>query len=286
MRHLFATLALLCLSLFSPSPASAQEAAAGGATWNLGGPCSPCAERCESDRQLIVKFSPYGWLTRMHGTVGARGVDGPLDISLGKMWDLDTHDLNMAFIGKLEVTYGRLGFLVDAAYFELSPGTEIRNFQFASDVSQTGIDFDLTYTLFGQPESPCGCQHFRFDAIAGVRYYNLTGELTVTGPLGNQATFGGARDWTDLVAGGRFIIPLNDKLTLSARGDLGGFGIDGCSQLSWNVELQASYRCSDCLSIFGGYRWIDVDYTRGSGNERFRYDVQTDGPQVGVTFRF
>jgi hypothetical protein len=271
-----------------PTTATAEDPLppVGGGAWSLGVLCNTCAAPCADGRQFSIRFSPYGWLTQMHGEVGARSVTAPLDISMGKMWDLDTHDLDFAFLGQLEASYGRFGFLANGAFFELSPGASIRNLDFGSRVSETALDLDFTYTLFGNPETTCGCPSFHFDLIAGVRYYSLTGDLTITGPRDNAVSISGARDWTDLVVGGRFIIPLNDKWSLFARGDYGGFGINGCSQAAWNVELLASYRWSESVSFFAGYRWMDVNYDRGEGRDRFKYDVQTDGPLVGLTIKF
>ena len=35
-----------------------------------------------------------------------------------------------------------------------------------------------------------------------------------------------------------------------------------------------------------GYRAISMDYDEGSGLSEFKYDVVTQGAQLGVTFRF
>ena len=40
------------------------------------------------------------------------------------------------------------------------------------------------------------------------------------------------------------------------------------------------------MSLYVGYRALDMDYESGSGNDLFRYDVLTAGPQIGVAFRF
>ena len=39
-------------------------------------------------------------------------------------------------------------------------------------------------------------------------------------------------------------------------------------------------------SLQAGYRWVYVDYETGSGTSRFRYDVLTQGPQLGFTLHF
>ncbi len=42
----------------------------------------------------------------------------------------------------------------------------------------------------------------------------------------------------------------------------------------------------DRFSLEVGYRWLDLDYSTGEGNERFAYDVLTQGPVGGLVFRF
>ena len=47
-----------------------------------------------------------------------------------------------------------------------------------------------------------------------------------------------------------------------------------------------SLRLTDRASLDFGYRWLDLDYTTGEGNEQFQYDVLTQGPVIGFGFRF
>lgn len=249
-------------------------------------PQADCLAPCEQPSTLRVKFTPYFWLTQMHGDLGLRQGTGEVDLSMGKMWDLVTHDLDFAFLGQLEANYGSFGFLANGVYFQLAPGREIRNLDFGARTSQTALDLDFTYDLLGNTTQSCGCPRTRLEVLAGVRYYSLTGDITLTGPRGNDVNVGGARDWTDLVVGTRATVPLSDAWTAQARGDVGGFGINGCSRMSWNVELTAIYHYSDRVDLVAGYRWLDVNYRRGSGADRFVYDMQTDGPLVGLTFKF
>jgi hypothetical protein len=34
------------------------------------------------------------------------------------------------------------------------------------------------------------------------------------------------------------------------------------------------------------YRWLFTDYSQGSGTSQFRYNILTQGPQVGFTVHF
>jgi hypothetical protein len=239
-----------------------------------------CPAPCDAGPQLELKFLPYFIVPRMNGDVTVRGVNAPVDVSLGRMWDLFTHDLNMAFVGQMEAKYGRLGFLANGVYMDLSPGGQVRNLRFDSDYEQTVLDLAITYELGSKAD--CQCLVRRLEFLAGVRYNSLSGDLTVTGPLGNTASIGGTRSWTDPIVGLRAEIPLKPSWTLLLRGDVGGFGINGCSQFTWNAEVAMAYQWSDSCSLFAGYRWLDIDYARGE----FAYDMQIDGPMVGLIFRF
>ncbi len=282
------TFFVLSLWVLQPEGIIAQESylPAQAQSWTPNAPGQACSVACEQHNALTLKFTPYFWLTQMHGDLGLRQVTAPVDVSMGKMWDLLTHDFDLGFLGQLEANYGSFGFLANGVYFKLSPGGEVRHLDFSSATSQTALDLDFTYDLLGSTGQSCGCPRTRLEVLAGVRYYSLTGDVTLTGPRGNGITVGGARDWTDLVVGTRATVPLNESWSAQARADAGGFGINGCSRMSWNVELTAAYHYSDRVDFIAGYRWLDVNYRRGGGADRFVYDVQTDGPLVGLTLKF
>jgi hypothetical protein len=250
--------------------------------WARNGSCECAPTMFAPRRSLTLKFIPYFWLTEMDGEVTIRGETAPAFVSMGEMWDLFTHDLNMAFLGQFEAKYGRVGLLANGVYLDLSPGGEVRGLQFNSSYAQTIIDLVMTYDLLGGDESSnCG-RSAQFELLAGARYNSLNGDISLTGPRGNTVSVGGAEAWTDLIVGARAHVPLNERLALLCRADVGGFGINGCSQLTWNVEAAAEYQYSERTSLFAGYRLLRIDYTRGD----FGYDMRIDGPMAGFVFKF
>ena len=68
----------------------------------------------------------------------------------------------------------------------------------------------------------------------------------------------------------------------SFKGDLGGVGT--ISDLPW--QARADYRFSKLFQLGLGYRYIGMDYEKGSGNDRFLYDVNTYGPALKFGFHF
>jgi len=130
---------------------------------------------------------------------------------------------------------------------------------------------------------PCGSQ---FEMLAGVRYVALSAGLTVTGPRGNSVSASGTEDWFDPIVGCRLRVPLGERLTGQVRGDIGGFDIGEASRFTWNIEALLEIRCTERCSLFGGYRWLDIDQVSGDGRDRFGFDMNLNGPLVGFVLDF
>lgn len=45
-------------------------------------------------------------------------------------------------------------------------------------------------------------------------------------------------------------------------------------------------KCGLCLSLLGGWRWLDFDYSRVTSNGRFDFDMTLSGPMVGLSLNF
>jgi hypothetical protein len=290
--------AMISLAAALPSPVSAQENFQNSPTpsipiesptpgaWTQGVPCENCPSICESGRSLELKIVPYLWLPQMNGDVTLRGETAPVHVSMGKVFDILTHDLNFAFIGQFEAKYGRVGLLANGLYMDVSPGAEVRRLQFNGDFSQTILDLALTYDLLGGDRRSACCRSSNLELLAGVRYNSLTGDLTLTGPRGDSVSAGGAEEWIDPIVGARAYVPLGERWAVQCRADVGGFGIGDSSQFAWNVEAVAECKWSERTSLFAGYRVLDIDYSRGVGDARFAYDMRLDGPIAGFIFKF
>jgi opacity protein-like surface antigen len=176
--------------------------------------------------------------------------------------------------------------IFNGIYADVSPGTQVRRLDFASSLRLTILDLALTYELDGVPDRLCLPPGSRFEVLAGVRYNSLSAGLTVTGPRGNSATDQGTEDWLDPIIGCRLRVPLRECLTAQVRGDIGGFDIGDASRFTWNIEATLEYRRSERWSLFAGYRWLDIDYTTRSGNRTFGFDMNLNGPLVGIALDF
>ena len=90
--------------------------------------------------------------------------------------------------------------------------------------------------------------------------------------------------WFDPMLIARVKSKAGEKFIYQFRGEIGGFGIG--SDLAWQMQAVAGYQFSKLFSITGGYRIISLDYETGSGQNFFKYDVDTSGPTVRFGFQF
>ena len=86
--------------------------------------------------------------------------------------------------------------------------------------------------------------------------------------------------------GGRVILTLNEKIDVRLEADVGGFGIGSASDLTSNFVLATAITVSDTVRIHIGYLATIIDYSRGSGINKFGLDGDIQGLLVGATFRF
>lgn len=245
----------------------------------------PChLESLDCCRRWHFRFMPYGWVPAFNGDLTVRGNTTDVDAKIGQVFNVLTNEINWAALGQIEGSNGRFGFIFDGDYVDVQPGGRIRRLNFASDLRLAILDLTATYEAKCIPDAlhlPCGS---RFEFLAGVRYYSLSSNVTVAGPRGIGVGAEGTEDWLDPILGVRVRVPFRHCLTGQVRADVGGFGAG--SQFAWNIVATLEYRFSSRFSLVGGWRWLDVDYRAGSGNQEFRFDMLLSGPMLGFAFDF
>ena len=207
------------------------------------------------------EVAPYGLLAGMSGNVAVHGVPADVDVGFGDIWK----NLQFGAMGRVSAHYGQWGLSTDLIYMGL--GAVKNNVDVGVD--QWMVQPSLEYQVNNW-----------FGVLAGARYYNLN--LDVRGPMGR--TRSGTQEWWDPVVGGQVRLPLAQKVSVRIRGDIGGFGAG--SSFAWQLEPMLHLRVKEWMSMQAGYRLVDVDYETGSGPDRFRYDILSQGPQFGMTFHF
>jgi len=207
------------------------------------------------------RLSPlYYWSVNVGGTESTDQSEPPVD--------LDLFDFNFegAFSLNFEgVNNNRWGFLLD--YVGVSMASENMRTTLEFDYSQVEAD-GFYRTQFG---------NHAFDWLAGARYYRADFELT---PISNE----GKADWVDPVVGVRWSWPFASKWSLSARGDVGGFGIG--SDLAWQTIAVVDWMPWEHVGFNAGVRALGLKYSTGSGNNLFEVDMTFWGPLLGLSVRW
>ena len=78
--------------------------------------------------------------------------------------------------------------------------------------------------------------------------------------------------------------PAERRFLLKLYTEIGGFGVG--SDFAWQIFPVVGFRVTDRASLEFGYRWLDMNYASGDGNEKSGYDVLSQGPALGFGFRF
>ncbi len=242
-----------------------------------------------------VELIPYVWVpASVSGDSTVAGGTVGIDLGTDEMMDL-FDEINFAGSGRLEAWKGDWGFFLDGMYIDMGleftgplGGTPLAG-SIAVDITQGNLDVGVAHRLLDVPLSSSGNRrpNLVLEPLGGVRYVYLKQEIDVDPPGPPPGvTLGGSEDWVEPFVGARVRLELTDKLGLTVRGDVGGFGIGSASDLTWSVLAGARYRATDRLDLGIGYRYYDLDYSRGSGGSEFGLDLEMHGPWLGATWRF
>ena len=120
-------------------------------------------------------------------------------------------------------------------------------------------------------------EHFKIDALAGIRYWHVGQNLTLE-PSGHWQDRNPRTGWMAWAAR-RFTLPLSEKAAIIVAGDAGGGG----ANLDYQVVGLFTYKFTPKLGLGLGWRYLDVDYR---GNHQFIYDVAQSGALAGLYFEF
>ena len=213
-------------------------------------------------------IAPYLVAASMDGATTAKGIEADVDVS----FDTILENLDLAFMGHFDMQNERWLLSSDLIYMDLESDAEVANGTATAAVQETIVEVAGGYRV-----TPS------VTLLAGARWVDLGIGLGHAGAnLEREADAG--KSWVDPFVGAHLIAPLSDRWWLGLHGDVGGFGVG--SDLAWQAYGNIGFRGSDLVSVVVGYRALDMDYQEGSGNDLFRYDVLTAGPQIGVSFRF
>jgi hypothetical protein len=222
---------------------------------------TPAAAQVPSDK-WDVTVAPYFMGAAMSGTTAVRGREVEVEVSASDIFS----NLQFGAMGLVVARKGKWGLGGDAIWMAL--GTTVRN---------TNVDFNQgAFAFYGLRRLGAAA-----DLTAGMRVNTLQGQLK-----SNTLGFDVSQDktWVDPLVGLILHSSGERRVQLKVYTEIGGFGLG--SDFTWQVFPTVGFKFTDHFSLEAGYRWLDMDYSTGDANERFGYDVLTQGPVGGLAFRF
>jgi hypothetical protein len=252
-------------------------------------------------------FTTYAWTPWISGDLTIKGRSFDVDVTAGQVLDALDWSGIPAWFSYAEARNGRLVLFNDIAYAKLAGsksfaktgplGIATLSGNVEADYEQAIVEVGAAYEIWSGLNPGLGTA--AFDVLAGGRYWHqdttvsadLTLGLDVAGLTvrGNRVfDKSGSIDWVDPFIGARLRQQLAPGQNLTLRGDLGGFDVG--SDFTWQVIATYDFQlcATDRYTIDGylGYRALSVDYSEGSGTNRYEFDAVQQGPVMGATVRF
>jgi hypothetical protein len=232
------------------------------------------AQEIAKEKKWKFLIEPYMMFPNMAGETGVRNLPSlDVDANVGDIFSR----LQFGAMLYLEAKTDKWAITSDLLYMKLqqdaTPNIIIN--------SGTATAKQLAYELAGLYRvAPF------LETGVGLRLNSIASDLEIV-----RNTVGGGtqtlnpsltRTWVDPIIVARFTEDIKNKWLFVVRGDLGGFGIG--SSFTWQAQGYVGYRFSKLFQTSVGYRVIGVDYDKGVDAERFRYNMNTFGPNIRLGF--
>ncbi|MDF1586806.1 hypothetical protein [Marinimicrococcus flavescens] len=245
------------------------------------------AELLSEDWQF--NLTPYLWALSIEGDVTVKGVEASPSVSFNDILD----NLNYAIMLEGDARKERIGLFANVIYADLGdsgtvgpgPGLSIK-----ADAKMTIAGAGAYYRLGPwnlDREAGASGPRLVVDPYAGIRYTYMDTDL---GFRRIERDVGADKHWVDPIIGVRTLWELTPRWNVNVLGDIGGFGISGASDLSWQAVGLVGYRFglfgSDDANLVAGYRALSQDYKDGNGRDAFKWDMILHGPVLGLAIAF
>ena len=147
-----------------------------------------------------------------------------------------------------------------------------------NELGQTSVNIHITQSIFTPKIGYriLDAEHFKIDALAGIRYWYLSESLAVEPSGVNRSR---SANWVDGLGGARITVPLSEKASIMIAGDAGAGG----ANLDYQVVGLFNMKFTQHLGLGLGWRYLDIDY---QGKDQFLYDSIINGPLAGFYYTF
>lgn len=224
-----------------------------------------------------LSASLYFWGPDIKGETGGDTVD----ITLRDI--LDT--LDMTYMGTFGADKGKLSFLADVIYFDLSEGQNATLFQDPLiTLGLTDIELQAWIVTPMAAYEVLQTDRLHLDLMVGARYLWLEADLdlaeqTIAGNRNFSRSFSN-NAWYGIV-GTRGKYDLNDKWYMPFHFDVG----TGDTDLTWQAFVGVEYRTGN-WNIGGGWRYLDFDFDDSDPFGQVFESLTINGPIIGARYDF
>ncbi len=248
------------------------------------GPAVPLAADDLVADEWQVQLTPYFWALALEGDTKVRGIKGEPDVSFHDIWD----NLDYAAMIEGEVRKGRFGVFANTIYADLGLDADADGIGIRADATASWSGVGGFYRLGPWtvlPEAGAFAPKVVVDPYAGIRYTYLDLKLKVRngGPQGSDD-----QDWVDPIFGVRTLWQIGEKWSVTALGDIGGFGVG--ADFTWQAAGMVGYSFDlfgeDNARFLAGYRALYQDYSTGNGDNEFEWKMTLHGPILGLAIAF
>jgi len=241
-------------------------------------------EKPDPKRGWEFQVAPYFWFVSMDGNITAKGQKSDVDTDFSDVWD----ELNIAGMVTFDARKGNWGFLGDIIYADLGKSKSVGGIDIDPTVKLAWVTAGGFYRLGTWKLSDAAGKDVpvvTVDGLFGARYTHLDVNLDIKDFTNRSSN----KSWLDPLVGVRAFFDLSEHWMLSLHGNVGGFGVG--SDITWETLGGIGYRFrlfskENNARAVGGYRAVHQDYTDGSGNDKFEWDVTLHGPILGLVIGF
>ena len=235
------------------------------------------------------RFEPYvaGWLPlKLKGDVTMRGTVTNVNV------DLDTliSDLDWVIEGGFQLTNDQWSIVTFGFWGKLETESKTSGPLGERDTTlsleEALLDVALLYRIGEWPLGNSETATWGFDLGPGLRYWHVDVEVDTKGALGIDPDLSRVDDWVDPLVNGRLNFHFSEKFEGWVRADVGGFGIGSASDLTYSFSAMGAFKLSPNVSLLAGYRYMNLDWSSGSGADKAAYDYYFHGPIFGLSITF
>jgi len=219
-----------------------------------------------------VSVTPYLWASGVKADIsGPGGQSVEMDTSFTDILDV----LKFALMGITDIRYKRFVSVTDIIYMKVGDKAQgLGGSQFID--GKIDMQMFMSTATLGYRAVDRGPMYL--DLLGGVRIVSVDVDIKLSDPQQSVESDASKTTVAPIVAA-RFHTPIAEKWGLEFYADIGGITKP---KLTWQLAGTVDWTISDRWSLFGGYRYMKLDY----GKNGFDLDLGMGGPIFGATYRF